>query len=51
MKAYFVLKNLEYVIISGARRQENRWDPTENGQVVPEDKSVGRKMASDPMFK
>jgi coiled-coil domain-containing protein 130 len=29
-------QNHDYVIISGARRKEQRWDPTENGQIVPE---------------
>ncbi|KAF2351776.1 CWC16 protein [Trinorchestia longiramus] len=43
--------NLDYEIISGARRQERRWDPSENDQVAPEDKAVGRKMAADAMFK
>lgn len=39
----FSLKNLDYVIVSGARRQERRWDPTENEQVVPEDKGVSSR--------
>ncbi|XP_018496788.1 coiled-coil domain-containing protein 130 homolog [Galendromus occidentalis] len=43
--------NLDYIILSGASRQERRWDPTENGQVVPEDKNVSKQLASDPMFK
>lgn len=43
--------NLDYVIVNGARRQERRWDPTENEQVVPEDKAISRKMAVDSMFK
>eukprot|EP00088_Acartia_fossae_P017565 TRINITY_DN2000_c0_g1_i10.p1 TRINITY_DN2000_c0_g1~~TRINITY_DN2000_c0_g1_i10.p1 ORF type:complete len:417 (-),score=135.96 TRINITY_DN2000_c0_g1_i10:42-1292(-) len=43
--------NLDYVIVEGASRQERRWDPTENGQVVPDDKSVGRKLADDAMYK
>ncbi|CAL4085776.1 unnamed protein product [Meganyctiphanes norvegica] len=43
--------NLDYVIVNGARRQERRWDPTENEQVVPEDKAINRKMAVDSMFK
>ncbi|XP_046400716.1 coiled-coil domain-containing protein 130 homolog [Ischnura elegans] len=42
--------NLDYVIMSGARRQEGRWDPTENGQVVATEKAVGRKLATDAMF-
>ncbi|KAG7153336.1 coiled-coil domain-containing protein 130 homolog [Homarus americanus] len=43
--------NLDYEIVSGARRQERRWDPTENEQIVPEDKEVTRKMAVDAMYK
>jgi len=43
--------NLDYVIVEGATRQERRWDPTQNGQVVPDDKSVGRKLADDAMYK
>nr|CAG4648240.1 EOG090X0DK6 [Moina brachiata]SVE93260.1 EOG090X0DK6 [Moina brachiata] len=43
--------NLDYIIVSGARRQERRWDPTENEQVVPEDKGVSKKLATDAMFK
>lgn len=43
--------NLDYVIVQGATRQERRWDPTENGQVVPDDKQVGRKLADDAMYK
>lgn len=39
------------MITEGARRVEQRWDPTENGQVVPDDKSVGRKLADDAMYK
>ncbi|XP_071449813.1 coiled-coil domain-containing protein 130 homolog [Hetaerina americana] len=42
--------NLDYVIMSGARRQEGRWDPAENEQVVATDKVVGRKLATDAMF-
>merc|ERR1719195_1485265 len=37
--------NMDYVIVEGARRVEQRWDPTQNGQIVPDDKSVGRKLA------
>ncbi len=44
-------KNLDYVILNGARRQEQRWDPTDNEQVVPEEKAVSKKLATDPMFK
>lgn len=43
--------NMDYVIVDGASRQERRWDPTENGQVVPDDKAVGRKLADDAMYK
>lgn len=43
--------NLDYVIVSGARRQENRWDPTQNEQIVPETKEVQKKLFDDPMYK
>ncbi|XP_058792614.1 coiled-coil domain-containing protein 130 homolog [Phymastichus coffea] len=43
--------NLNYEVISGARRQENRWDPTENEQVVPETKEVSRRLYDDAMYK
>merc|ERR1719481_336666 len=43
--------NMDYVIVQGARRVEQRWDPTENGQIVPDDKSVGRRLADDAMYK
>lgn len=43
--------NLDYEIISGARRQENRWDPTQNEQVTPETKEVQKRLFDDPMFK
>ncbi|KAK0175692.1 hypothetical protein PV327_009422 [Microctonus hyperodae] len=43
--------NLTYVIESGARRQENRWDPKENEQVVPETKELSRRLYDDSMYK
>jgi coiled-coil domain-containing protein 130 len=43
--------NLDYVIESGARRQENRFQASENGTVVPDDKETIKRLASDPMFK
>lgn len=44
-------QNMDYEIICGARRQERRWDPKENEQVAPDDKEIGKKMATDAMFK
>ncbi|KAL5016233.1 hypothetical protein ScPMuIL_005822 [Solemya velum] len=44
-------KNHDYVIVCGAQRKEQRWDPKENEQVVPEDKETHKKMATDAMFK
>lgn len=44
-------QNLDYEILSGARRQERRWDPTDNEQVVPEDKDTSKKLALDSMFR
>lgn len=43
--------NLDYVIMSGARRQENRWDPLSNEQIVPETKETQKKLFDDPMYK
>lgn len=43
--------NLDYVIVSGARRQENRWDPKENEQVIPETKEVSCRLYDDAMYK
>ncbi|KAM3960075.1 LOW QUALITY PROTEIN: coiled-coil domain-containing protein 130 homolog [Aphomia sociella] len=43
--------NLDYVIVSGARRQENRWDPNENGQIVPETKEAQKRLFDDAMFR
>ncbi|XP_065202123.1 coiled-coil domain-containing protein 130 homolog [Planococcus citri] len=43
--------NLDYVVVNGARRQENRWDPTQNEQVVPETRETSRKLFDDAMFK
>ena len=39
------------IIFQGARRVEQRWDPSQNGQIVPDDKRVGRKLADDAMYK
>jgi coiled-coil domain-containing protein 130 len=46
-----ILQTCEYIIVSGARRQENRWDPKENEQLVPEDKSTSKRLFDDAMFK
>ncbi|XP_012289175.1 coiled-coil domain-containing protein 130 homolog [Orussus abietinus] len=43
--------NLDYIIVSGARRQENRWDPKDNEQVVPETKEVSKRLYDDAMYK
>lgn len=34
MTVSFAPQNLDYEIMSGARRQERRWDPAENDQVI-----------------
>lgn len=44
-------KNHDYVILNGARRKEQRWDPVANGQIMPEDKTTQKKLATDPMYK
>lgn len=42
---------MDYVILSGARRQENRWDPTKNEQVVPETNETQKRLFDDAMYK
>nr|CAI5828400.1 unnamed protein product [Callosobruchus analis] len=52
---HFVIKtdpaNLDYIILSGARRQDNRWDPLQNEQVVPETKETQKRLFDDSMYK
>jgi coiled-coil domain-containing protein 130 len=52
---YYIIRtdpaNLDYTIVSGARRQDNRFEAAENGTVVPDDKETIKRLASDPMFK
>jgi len=43
--------NLDYEIVSGARRQEKRFKAEDNGTVVPDEKDKIHKLASDEMFK
>jgi len=43
--------NLDYIVAEGGQRMNQSWDPVENGQLVPEDKQVGRKLADDAMFR
>ncbi|CAF0914068.1 unnamed protein product [Didymodactylos carnosus] len=42
-------KARDYIIVSGARREEQRWDASQNGQIVVE--SEMKKLATDAMFK
>lgn len=37
--------------MSGASRQENRWDPTTNEQIVPETKETQKRLFDDSMYK
>lgn len=51
---YFVIrtdpKNMDYVIESGARRKEQRWDASENGQIVAEERETAKRLQVDAMF-
>lgn len=44
-------QNLDYKILSGARRQERRWDPSSNEQIAPGDSDEVKKLALDKMYK
>ena len=48
---FCLCQNHDYVIISGARRKEQRWDPKENEQVVPEDRETHKKIERDAMYR
>lgn len=53
---YFTIKtdpqNLDYVVESGARRQNKRWNEADNEQtVITDDKDKQDKLASNSMFK
>uniref|UniRef100_A0A8V5H4W0 Probable splicing factor YJU2B n=1 Tax=Melopsittacus undulatus TaxID=13146 RepID=A0A8V5H4W0_MELUD len=41
----------DYVIVSGARRKEERWDMAENQQVLPTEPEARERLASDAMFR
>jgi coiled-coil domain-containing protein 130 len=43
-------KNMDYVIMSGAKRKEQRWDMGENGQIVTEERADLKRLAVDAMF-
>lgn len=41
----------DYVIVSGARKKEERWDMAENGQILATESMTKEKLATDVMFK
>ncbi|NXJ26954.1 CC130 protein, partial [Dicrurus megarhynchus] len=43
--------NCDYVIVSGARRKEERWDPGDSAQVLPTTPEQRERLAVDPMFR
>lgn len=43
--------NCDYVIVSGARRKEERWDPQDSAQVLPTAPEQRERLALDPMFR
>ncbi|XP_058275142.1 probable splicing factor YJU2B [Hirundo rustica] len=43
--------NCDYVIVSGARRKEERWDPGDSAQVLPTAPEQRERLALDPMFR
>uniref|UniRef100_A0AC35TN71 Coiled-coil domain-containing protein 130 homolog n=1 Tax=Rhabditophanes sp. KR3021 TaxID=114890 RepID=A0AC35TN71_9BILA len=44
-------KNFDYAIVSGARRQEKRFDPSEIANLEPVDREMGQKLDNDAMLK
>lgn len=43
--------NCDYVIVSGARRKEERWDMKDNEQILTTDHEQKKKLETDPMYK
>ncbi|RLV62110.1 hypothetical protein DV515_00019663, partial [Chloebia gouldiae] len=43
--------NCDYVIVSGARRKEERWEPADSGQVLPTAPEQRERLAVDAMFR
>lgn len=41
----------DYVIVSGARRKEERWDMADNEQILTTERTEKEKLETDPMFK
>ncbi|XP_016047749.1 probable splicing factor YJU2B [Erinaceus europaeus] len=41
----------DYVIVSGARRKEERWDPEDNAQVQATEHETKQKLETDAMFR
>ncbi|XP_027766131.1 coiled-coil domain-containing protein 130-like [Empidonax traillii] len=41
----------DYVIVSGARRKEERWDPRDSAQAPPPSPEHKERLALDPMFR
>ncbi|XP_075382044.1 putative splicing factor YJU2B [Mycteria americana] len=41
----------DYVIVSGARRKEERWDMRDNEQVLPTEREEKEKLETDAMFR
>ena len=44
-------QNRDYVFISGGRRKEQRWDPSENEQVIPMDREEREKIDDNAMYR
>eukprot|EP00117_Sycon_ciliatum_P004595 scpid55137/ scgid2373/ Coiled-coil domain-containing protein 130; 9 kDa protein len=44
-------KNMEYVIVSGATRKEERWDSKDTETVEATDSEAKKRLASDPMYR
>ncbi|KAM9259220.1 LOW QUALITY PROTEIN: putative splicing factor YJU2B [Morus bassanus] len=41
----------DYIIVSGARRKEERWDMQDNEQVLPTEREEKEKLETDAMFR
>ena len=47
----YISQNMDYVVVSGASRKNEKWEHSEGETVSVEGKSEAEKLATDPMYR
>lgn len=47
----YLYQNMDYVVVSGASRKNEKWEHSEGETVSVEGKSEAEKLATDPMYR